>query len=86
MMMMFSGFLFALTLFCFIEAFYYTEVQIIAGVSFFLPVFNETFNWMINQTIVSTTTIIGSVIITIGGLMAIYASDRNNKIKNNADI
>ncbi len=78
-MMMLSGFLFALTLFCFLEAFYYTESYIIAAVSFFLPVFTETINWIINQTVISWTTIVGSLVTTIGGLIVISSSYMQDK-------
>jgi drug/metabolite transporter (DMT)-like permease len=73
-MMMFSGFLFALTLFCFLEAFYYTESYIIGAVSFFFPIFTEIIRWVVTQNPVSMITIIGSLIIIAGGLIAVGSS------------
>jgi len=77
--MMFSGFLFALTLFCLLEAFYYTETYIIGAISYFLPVFTEIINWIENKSLVKWTTIFGSSIITIGGLVVIISSYLKDK-------
>jgi|SRR5579862_9341957 len=77
--MILSGFLFALTLFCFIEALYYTETYIIGAVSFFLPVFTETINWVLNQTPISMSTIIGCLILTSAGILVVYSPNYCSK-------
>ena len=84
-----SGFLFALTLFCFLEAFYYTESYIIGAIAFFLPVFIIIINWVLTLDSVPFTTIVGSIIITAGGILIIISSyltekkDKNNTKKTN---
>lgn len=82
-MMMMSGFLFALTLFCFIEAFYYTESYIIAAVSFLLPVFTEMVNWQLTLNKITWPTVVGATITTTGAMMVIaaaYIEDRKKKM------
>lgn len=86
--MIFSGFFFALMLFCIWEAFYYTEAYIIGAISLFLPVFVEFINWIVTKETVPSSTIIGSVIISIGGIVVIwdsYAKDKKNGKKHFGD-
>jgi len=72
--MIFSGFFFAMMLFCIWEAFYYTEAYIIGAISFFLPVFVEFINWIVTKETVPLSTIIGSIVISFGGLIVIFDS------------
>ncbi|WP_420421691.1 DMT family transporter [Simkania sp.] len=85
--MIFSGFFFAMMLFCIWEAFFYTETYIIGAISFFLPVFVEFINWIVTKETVASTTVTGSIIITIGGLIVIFDSyiEDSKKIKHYAD-
>lgn len=77
--MIVSGFIWALALFFFLEAFYYTETHIIGAIALFLPIFTETFNWAINNESLRWATLIGSIITGVGGLIVIIASYRNDK-------
>lgn len=76
--MIVSGFIWALALFFFLEAFYFTENHIIGAIALFLPIFTETFNWAINKEILSWTTFIGSMITGVGGLIVIVTSYRQD--------
>lgn len=78
-MMMFSGFLFALTLFCFLEAFYYSETYTIGATRFFVPVFIQVIVWIITKDPTSWTTIIGSCIMTVGGILIIISAYLDDK-------
>lgn len=84
----FSGFFFGMMLFCIWEAFYYTEAYIIGAISFFLPVFVEFINWIVTKETVPLSTIIGSIIISIGGLTVIcdsYFKDKRMHRKHYVD-
>lgn len=85
--MIFSGFFFSMMLFCIWEAFYYTETYIIGAISFFLPVFVEFINWIVTKEPVKSTTVTGSIIITIGGLIVIFDSyiEDSKKLRQFAD-
>lgn len=76
--MIISGFIWALALFFFLEAFYFAENHVIGAIALFLPIFTETFNWAINKEILSWTTFTGSLITGIGGLIVIIASYRHD--------
>lgn len=78
-LMLASGFLFSLTLFCFLEAFYYAESFIIGAVSYFFPVFVETISWLITQEPVPWTTIVGSMVLVLGGLIVITSTHFHDK-------
>jgi uncharacterized membrane protein len=67
--MIVSGFMWALALFFFLEAFYYTETHIIGAIALFLPIFTETFNWAINTEPLRWPTLIGSLITGAGGIV-----------------
>ncbi|KPK32957.1 MAG: hypothetical protein AMS24_02690 [Chlamydiae bacterium SM23_39] len=77
----FSGLLFSLILFCFLEAYFYTESYIIASISYFLPVFIVVINWIILQKALPITTIVGSFIIVLGSLTVISSSFLKEKRK-----
>lgn len=86
--MAFSGIFFAMMLFCIWEAFYYTESYIIGALSYFLPVFVETINWILTKEVVKFTTIIGTVIISLGSLIVVfdvYIEEKRNRKKHYAD-
>lgn len=78
-MMILSGFLFSLTLFCFLEAFFYTEPYVIGGISLFLPTFVESINWVVNLNKINLTTIAGYITLIIGGIIVITASYKNGE-------
>jgi methionine synthase II (cobalamin-independent) len=91
-MMMISGSIFALTLFYFLEAFYYTEPYIIGAVSYLFPLFTESIGWITNPTSIARTTIIGTLITASCGLIVFasaYLGDKKTKTKrrnwNNAE-
>ena len=74
LMMSFSGIFFALTLFCIWEAFYYTESYIIGVLSYFLPVFIIFFGWILNEDPITSRSIIGTSLLTIGSLIVVIDS------------
>ncbi|PCI94130.1 hypothetical protein COB11_04335 [Candidatus Aerophobetes bacterium] len=79
-----SGFIWALALFFFLEAFYFTETHIIGAIALFFPIFTETFNWAINGESLRWPTLTGSLITGAGGLVVIiasYLSDKKNSHK-----
>jgi len=78
----FSGFLFSLILFCFLEAYFYVESYVIASISYFLSVFIIIINWVILQKQLPLTTILGSFIIVLGSLIVISSSFFKEKKKN----
>ncbi|MCH9621994.1 MAG: hypothetical protein S4CHLAM20_14270 [Chlamydiia bacterium] len=78
-LMVISGFIWGLALFVLLEAFYYTENHILAAVTLFLPLFMETFNYTINKQIDSWSNIVGSTIMSIGGLIVIIATYFHDK-------
>ncbi|CCB87867.1 EamA family transporter [Simkania negevensis] len=86
--MAFSGIFFGMMLFCIWEAFYYTEAYIIGALSYFLPVFVETINWILTREPVKTTTIIGTLIITLGCMIVVfdvYLEDKRKMFRHYGD-
>ena len=80
--MIVSGFIWALALFFFIEALNFAENSTIGSIALFLPILVETFNWINTSNTVALTTIIGSCLMAIGGVLIIIFSYRNNSHKN----
>ncbi len=72
--MLFSGFVFGVALFCFVEAVMYAEAHIIGVISYFLPVFMIILEWIVYQKEISLPSLIGVILIISGGLITIYAS------------
>ncbi len=78
-----SGLIWGLALFCFLESFYFSENHVIGSIAFFLPVFVETFNWEINSKILNWESLIGSIIMTLGGIIVIISTYRHDKKRPN---
>ncbi len=80
--MAFSGVLFAIALFCFLQAFYYTESYIISVTSFTLPLFTLWSSWIVNNKLFSTSSFIGTMVTSIATLFVFflaYYDDKKNK-------
>jgi len=74
-----SGICFAVAICLFIHAFYHTEPHIIGGLSYSLVVFSGILDWVIFGDIPSQYSMIGFVLILIGGVLIIYKSHQKNK-------
>lgn len=72
--MSYSGLLYALALFLFLDAFYYTEPHIIAMLGYSLVFFTEFIDWISNGIIPSSGTIYGFIFIIVGGYIVIFNS------------
>lgn len=72
--MAYSGLLYALALFLFLDAFYYTEPHIIAMLGYSLVFFTELLNWITNGGIPTIGTVYGFICILFGGFVVIYNS------------
>lgn len=79
LLMTISGFIWALALFFFLEAFYFTENHIIGSIGLFLPIFTEVFNWAINNKTFSLATFIGLLVMGSGALIVIISTYRHDK-------
>ncbi len=79
--MLFSGFIWAIALFFFIEALNYAENYLIASIALFLPIFVELFNWINTETIVSSSTIFGSLLMIVGAVVIITHSYKQRQHK-----
>ena len=56
------------------KSFYYTEPYILGALSYILPVFLILFGWILEEEPMNHATIIGTIIITLGGCMAVFDS------------
>ena len=74
-----SGFIWALALFFFLEAFYFTENYIIGSLGLFLPTFTIIFNWVINKESFSFETLIGLLATGLGVIIVIIYSYLHDK-------
>ena len=82
---LFAGLFFAVALFLFLDAFYYTESHIIAVLSYSLTVFVAILNWIINRETLSVNSLIGSVLIVCGGIFVIFDQYRIDLEKTKTD-
>lgn len=82
-LLMYSGLLYGLALFLFLDSFYYTEPHILAMLSYSLVFFTELTNWVINQKTPTKETIYGFLFIFFGGLAVILNSYRDDRKKIN---
>ncbi len=84
----FTGLAFAFAMFCFWEAFFYTETYIIGAISYFYPVFIVVLGWIINGDQITSQTIIGTASLSVACLLVILGSifsDRKNKTRHFID-
>jgi drug/metabolite transporter (DMT)-like permease len=72
--MLCMGVFFAFALFLFLDSFFYTESYIIGVLGYSLVFFVEMLNWIIYKEPIITSTIIGSLLICIGGALTIWNS------------
>jgi drug/metabolite transporter (DMT)-like permease len=83
--MVVSGLIWGLALFCFIESYYFLENHVIGAIAFFLPIFVETFNWEINFQIINWSSLTGSIIMTLGAILVIVSTYQQDKKRNKKD-
>lgn len=79
--MLYSGLMYGLALFLFLDAFYFTEPHIIAMLGYSLVFFTELIKWISYGTIPTVRTIYGFILILIGGYMVILMSYIKDKKK-----
>jgi drug/metabolite transporter (DMT)-like permease len=72
--MIFGGIFFAVALFLFLDSFYYTETYVIGVLNYSIVLFVEGLNWIINKEPINLKTIIGSLIIILGGMITIMVT------------
>lgn len=81
-----TGLIFAALLYWIWKAFYYTEAHILGALSYILPVFLIFIGWLLNQEPMNLPTIIGTIIITCGGLLVVIDSHfTHSKTRKNID-
>lgn len=78
-LMIISGFIWAIALFCFLEAFYFTENHIIGAIGLFLSVFTEMFNLAVSGEIFSLATFWGILITSSGAIIVIISTYIHDK-------
>lgn len=78
-LMLFSGVIYAIALFLFLEAFYYTESYIIGTLSYALIIFTEIVDWMLQGVDNKHLVLSGIFFIIIGGLIVVLSSYRKEK-------
>lgn len=67
--MIYSGAIFSIALFCFLESFYYTEAYIISVTSLVLPIFMIWNGWLIDVSTFKLDSLIGT---SIAGVVTLY--------------
>jgi len=78
-LMLISGFVFGFVLYSLIKAFMFTESYVVGGISFLLPVFTDSFNFLIAQQVPSVVEVFSSIFITIGAILIIVSPRRHIK-------
>ncbi|QVL58359.1 MAG: DMT family transporter [Simkaniaceae bacterium] len=71
---LFVGIIFSVLLYWIWKSFYYTEPYFLGALSYILPVFLISTGWIMNIEPMNTPTLIGTAIITIGGIMVVLDS------------
>lgn len=79
-LMLFSGCIYGIALFLFLDAFYYTESFIIGMLSYSLILFTETIDWILHGVDNKHIILTGLICIIAGGLIVIGSSYRKDKI------
>lgn len=77
--MIFSGLIFSIALFCFLEAFYYSEAYVIGVTSLILPIFLIWNEWLIDRESYNLPTLIGTIITAISSLYVFFAEFKETK-------
>lgn len=74
-----NGVIFSIFLYWVWKSFYYTEPYILGALSYILPVFLVGAEWILGGESMNRATIIGTLIITIGGVIVIFDSAITHK-------
>ncbi|MGE3533412.1 MAG: DMT family transporter [Parachlamydiales bacterium] len=74
-----NGVIFGILLYWIWKAFYYTEPHILGALSYILPIFLIIASWIMGAEPMNSQTLIGTTVITIGGLLVLLDSHLKHK-------